>query len=141
MSFHTRIKNRRTALFSSHEAFAHELETTYGLKVSWQAIQQWEKENGTAPNRSRMPAVVKALKTTSEWLLYGTGPEVAGEEETSPPVVTLAPASGPPWWVNAEAYQLLEFYHLADADGRERITRFAKLQADANARSVVGNKG
>lgn len=38
---------------------------------AWQTVQQWEKEEGTAPKRERLAAVAKALRTTPEFLLFG----------------------------------------------------------------------
>jgi len=52
---------------NSHQALADL------LKVSWQTVQLWEKEGGTAPNRSRLPLVAKALNVSAEWLLSGNG--------------------------------------------------------------------
>lgn len=40
---------------------------------AWQTVQQWEKEGGTAPKRSRLKAVADALQTTPEFLTYGPG--------------------------------------------------------------------
>lgn len=46
-----------------------ELATKIGVR--WQTVQQWEKSNGTAPNRKRMPAVAKALGLSQEYLVSG----------------------------------------------------------------------
>lgn len=40
--------------------------------VTWQTVQQWEKDGGTAPNRSRIDAVAAALGVSAEWLRTGT---------------------------------------------------------------------
>lgn len=67
MSINKRIKERRLALgLSSHKALA-EL-----VGVTWQTVQQWEKEGGTAPNRSRIDAVAAALGVSAEWLRTGS---------------------------------------------------------------------
>lgn len=38
---------------------------------AWQTIQQWEREDGTAPKRERLKAVAEALQTSEGWLLFG----------------------------------------------------------------------
>lgn len=71
MSINRRIKERRLAMgFSSHQALAD------AIGVSWQTVQQWEKEDGTAPNRSRIDSVAKALGVSAEWLRSGSGETV-----------------------------------------------------------------
>lgn len=69
MSIHQRIKQRRTDLQLSMEELAKRVDVK-----SWQTIQQWEKEGGTAPKRTRLAAVASALGTSVEWLLYGETP-------------------------------------------------------------------
>jgi transcriptional regulator with XRE-family HTH domain len=140
MSFHTRIKNRRTALFPSQEAFAHALEVNYGLKVSWQSVQQWEREGGTAPNRSRMPAVVAALKTTPEWLLYGTGDE-AVEGQSQPQHLKLSAPIGPPPWIDAEAYRLLDLYYALNERKRGEVLRFIEGLRSKGGSTAASGEG
>lgn len=48
---------------------------------SWQTVQQWERDDGTAPKRARLASVAEALDTTPEFLLYGPG-ELADFSET-----------------------------------------------------------
>jgi transcriptional regulator with XRE-family HTH domain len=68
MSIHSRIKERRIAMgFKSHQALADK------IGVSWQTVQLWEKEGGTAPNRKRLDAVADALGVPAEWLRSGSG--------------------------------------------------------------------
>lgn len=62
---HTRIKRLREARQMSLEALAKE------VGVSWQAAQQWEKPDGTAPKRLRLSRVAEVLKTTTGYLLNG----------------------------------------------------------------------
>lgn len=70
MSIHSRIKQRRLELgLTSHSALAAL------VGVSWQTVQLWEKEGGTAPNRSRLPVVAKALGVSQEWLTSGDEPQ------------------------------------------------------------------
>lgn len=66
MSIHSRIKERRLALgMTSHQALAER------LGVSWQTVQLWEKEGGTAPNRNRIDKVAQELGVTTAWLMNG----------------------------------------------------------------------
>lgn len=76
MSIHERIKQRRNELKLSMEELAKRVEVK-----SWQTIQQWEKEGGTAPKRTRLAAVAAALGTSVEWLLYGE--TLANQEQQS----------------------------------------------------------
>lgn len=62
---HARIKRLREAQSLSLEALAKK------AGVSWQAAQQWEKPNGTAPKRARLAKVAEALKTTAGYLMSG----------------------------------------------------------------------
>lgn len=39
--------------------------------VSWQTVQQWESEDGTAPNRNRQPKVAEALEVSVPYLVTG----------------------------------------------------------------------
>lgn len=76
MNIHRRIKEQRTKLGLTMEAVG-EL-----VGVVWQTVQQWEKEDGgggTAPKRERLKRVAAALKTTPEYLLFGTSPGAPAE--------------------------------------------------------------
>lgn len=57
------IKAGRLAKGWSMEAFAAAISEAEGATkpLSWQTIQQWEKENGTAPKRKRLEIVAKLL--------------------------------------------------------------------------------
>lgn len=141
MSFHTRIKNRRIALFPSQEAFAHELEMSYGIKVKWQSVQQWEKDGGTAPNRSRMPAVAAALNTTPEWLLYGTGDEVVVSQPGPSRLRAVSASTPSPKWMNPEAYKLLDLYYSLDSEDRAEVMNTAvELHRGKSSGSGAANK-
>jgi transcriptional regulator with XRE-family HTH domain len=85
-SIHSRIRERRKALGLSQEALAEMVGVTY------QSVQQWEREpvetddaqvQSTAPKRTRLEKVAKALKCTPEWLLTGatTSPDEVDPEE------------------------------------------------------------
>lgn len=68
MNIHRRIRERRTELGLSMEALA----ALVGVRA-WQTVQQWEREDGgTAPKRERLQQVAKALRTTPEYLLFGS---------------------------------------------------------------------
>ena len=65
-TINSRIKQRREALGLSMQQLADLVRVS-----AWQTVQQWEKEGGTAPKRSRLEAVASALQTRPEVLLYG----------------------------------------------------------------------
>lgn len=67
-TIHTRIKQRREELGMSMKELAEKVGVS-----AWQTVQQWEKEGGTAPKRSRLQAVADALETSPEHLTYGPG--------------------------------------------------------------------
>lgn len=74
MSIHKAIKTRREALGWSHQRLADEVSNREGRakKLSWQAVQQWEKEDdddGTAPSRNRLRHVADALGMSVSELL------------------------------------------------------------------------
>lgn len=62
---HSRIKALRIARTMSMQALAE------AVGVSWQTVQQWEKPDGTAPKRTRLAKVAKALRTTVTFLNEG----------------------------------------------------------------------
>lgn len=74
-TIHGRIRERREALGLSQQRLAELLE------VSYQTIQQWEREPGTradgteiqstAPKRARLAQVAAILGVTPEWLMTG----------------------------------------------------------------------
>lgn len=68
-SIHQRIERLRKAARMTQEALAKALGVTY------QSVQQWEKEGGTAPSRKRLNQVAEVLGTTAAYLLHGTSPE------------------------------------------------------------------
>lgn len=80
MSIHSEIKRRREAKGWSQQRLADEVSKAEGLKknLTWQAVQQWEREpsaeNGksTAPRRSRLEIVAHLLDAqTVDELLQG----------------------------------------------------------------------
>ncbi|AYR26904.1 helix-turn-helix domain-containing protein [Herbaspirillum rubrisubalbicans] len=76
MSIHARIKQLREARGMSMLTLAD----LVGVSA-WQTVQQWEKEDGTAPKRERLAAVAAALQTTPEYLLFGDGGSSASTRE------------------------------------------------------------
>jgi transcriptional regulator with XRE-family HTH domain len=139
MSIHVRIKQRRTALFPSQEAFARELDLNYGMKVAWQSVQQWEKEDGTAPTRRRMPSVAAALKTTPEWLLYGTGVEDVTDADKPQQLKAVAPP--PPKWMDEEAFRLLDLYYSLNERKRGEVRRLLEgIRPEDSARAAGGER-
>jgi transcriptional regulator with XRE-family HTH domain len=118
MSIHSRIKNRRLKMgLSSHKALADL------CGVSWQTVQLWEKEGGTAPKRDRIEAVAKALGVTSEWLL--TGQEIAGAQP-SDEKATVTEQQMQLHYITAEEAQLLELFRLSNPRGQEAILLTAR---------------
>lgn len=63
MSIHKRLKELRADKNKSLQEVAD------GIGVSWQTVQQWEKEDGTAPKRTRLEAVAKYYGVSSNYLL------------------------------------------------------------------------
>lgn len=72
-SIHQRIKRLRVAKGLSQEGLAEI------LGVKYQSVQEWERENGTAPSRKRQADVAEALGVKIEELLLGTAR--AGENQ------------------------------------------------------------
>lgn len=89
-TIHTRIKQRREALGMSMKTLAEMVGVS-----AWQTVQQWEREDGTAPKRDRLESVANALQTTPEELLFGSdAPESKGgqlDPKMSLPVANLSP--------------------------------------------------
>lgn len=67
VSIHKLIREGREALGLTHEEFGKLCGVSRG------AVQQWEKEGGLAPNRSRQPKVAAVLSLTTEELMSGRG--------------------------------------------------------------------
>jgi transcriptional regulator with XRE-family HTH domain len=141
MSIHSRIKERRVELgFSSHKAFAD------AVGVSWQTVQQWEKEGGTAPNRSRIEKVALVLKTTPEWLLQGVGraaldapadaPGTAGSDQ----LMLVAERNNETWLerLTAEELRLVQAYRDLDkdADRQTMLLTQARLLVSDHKRGI-----
>jgi SOS-response transcriptional repressor LexA len=76
MNIHQRIKARRLELQMSMQELAEKVGVS-----SWQTVQQWEKDGGTAPKRERLDAVATALKVSKEWLSFGQGEPATKQSE------------------------------------------------------------
>jgi len=132
MSIHTRIKERRLALgMKSHQALADR------LGVSWQTVQLWEKDGGTAPNRNRLPAVAAVLETTPEWLVYGDQKGLAAVPDGGK---TGYASPARMQWVSDEEYDLLSLYRTTDAEGRSKIMATAETMPRVLLPFAVGNE-
>ncbi len=81
MNIHHRIKTLRKNKGLSMQALGKL------VGVEWQAVQLWEKEGGTAPKRTRLEAVAKALETTTDYLINGVTHQgkVTELREAAPP--------------------------------------------------------
>lgn len=134
MNIHQRIKQRRQDLgYASHLAFAQ------AVGVSWQTVQQWEKEGGTAPNRSRIGKVAAALETTPEWLLYGTQSERNEAPTAANDSLRTTPPAPP--WMAPDAYRLLTLYYEADDRDRAQILQTAELLVRGGSAEAASDSG
>ena len=75
MSIHSKIKEGRVALGESEETFGKRFGVSRGT------VQQWEREGGTAPKRTRMAEVSEALNLTINKLVgddanIASGPDI-----------------------------------------------------------------
>lgn len=77
MSIHRLIREGRERLGLTEQQFAE------AVGVTRSAVQQWEREGGTAPNRKKQPDVARVLGLTVAQLMSGesntaTGPDIRG---------------------------------------------------------------
>lgn len=70
MKIGDRVKLRRLELGLSQEDLAEE------IGISYQSIGQWESGK-TAPRQNKLPVLALTLKTTQEWLQFGSGEKIA----------------------------------------------------------------
>ena len=118
--------------FSSHKALADK------LGVSWQTVQLWEKDGGTAPKRNRLDAVADALGVTAEWLRSGHGEKAPLGQEASEEVRSGVQNAGQGNHDLRDAMKLLADFARATPAGRSFILRMA---ADAADKDDVGDTG
>ena len=84
MSIHARIKEGRLRLKLTEQQFADQVGVTRA------AVQQWERENGTAPRRSKQEKVAEVLGISVAELVTGVA---APESEVAALPTTRLPAS------------------------------------------------
>lgn len=87
-----------------------------------------------------MPAVVAALKTTSEWLLYGTGAEIVDDQGASQQPTVIAQVH-PPKWMDGDAFALLEIYYSLNERQRGDVLRYVEIMRSKGGASATSNKG
>lgn len=131
MSIHTRIKQKRLECgFSSHQALAHE------VGVSWQTVQLWEKEGGTAPNRNRIKKVAEVLGTTPEWLMNGSGEETAPSAAAARSERTTFTLQ----WVSEDEAELLSAYRAKTDGGKNTMLVMAEALPNADHANGADHK-
>ena len=145
MSIHRRIRERRLALgMSSHKALADL------VGVSWQTVQLWEKEGGTAPNRNRINKVAEVLDCTPEWLTTGRADIHPADEEMLKahheemvragleqfePVERMALH-----YISPREERLLEHFRLSFEEGKEKIEIAASTTKKRSLAAAVWHK-
>ena len=84
MSIHQNIKTRRELKQWSQARLAEEVSRleSRSKPLSWQTVQQWEREQGTQPSSKRLQFVAKALDCSASELVGETAP-VAREPDTA----------------------------------------------------------
>lgn len=114
MSIHSTIRNGRARLGLTEQQFA------VRVGVSRGAVQQWEKEGGTAPTRKNQPAVADLLGITVAELMADSASETDKRIESS-----LTPILA---WDHEEDLPQGEYVfiprldiHLSAGNGREQI--------------------
>lgn len=134
MSIHQRIKERRIAMgFSSHKALGE------AVGVTWQTIQQWEKEGGTAPNRNRIEKVAEVLKVTPEYLLRGgdapgdAAKAMEAADKRTAEIYKLQPVN------DREAY-LLHLFRRTDARGKDDMIIHGERLPDVFRPDIADNQ-
>lgn len=81
MSIHSEIKRLRELRQMSQQDLADAISRLEGLAkpLAWQTVQQWEREGGTAPKRTRLKFVAQALGTNVTSLVSGGSHAIAEE--------------------------------------------------------------
>lgn len=125
MSIHKTIREGRARLKMTEEQFAQ------ACGVTRAAVQQWEREGGTAPNRKKQPTVAKVLGLTVAQLMSGeanteAGPEIRG----AVPLLSE---------VQAGSYKMhVDNFHPGDG-GSELVTTSVPVQRYTFALRVTGD--
>lgn len=102
MSVHRVIREGRKRLGLSEQKFAELVGVTRG------SVQQWEKEGGTAPNRSKQAMVAKALGISVAHLMSGLSNVDAAETAGDVPLISWVQAGD---WADA-----VDTFHPGEAE-------------------------
>lgn len=121
MSIHQLIRDGRKRLGMTESQFADAVGVTRG------AVQQWEKEGGTAPKRSHQPAVAKLLGVSVAELM-------GGRVEASLPAITATAATTTPQSIHSVLRQLSTLLDGCDDFHRETIRNALARLVDQPAR-------
>jgi DNA-binding XRE family transcriptional regulator len=131
MSIHQRIKQKRIERgYHSQEALAK------AVGVVWQTVQQWENEDGTAPNRNRIKKVAEVLGTTPEWLMTGAGEDSGPGLRESP---NERQSSNLQWVSEDEAALLSEYRRLAQS-GKNSLLVMARALPSSDSATIADHK-
>lgn len=119
-SIHQRINRLRVAKRMTLEDIAKR------VGVSWQTVQQWEREDGTAPNRGRQQAVADALGISVAYLLTGSG-TTGAEPVPADNAYDLSTQESAP----CEVREVAAAYAVAPDEVKSAIRLFLRLSANA----------
>jgi len=121
MSIHSEIKRLRLLKGWSHRQLAEAVSAAEHLNpgLSWQTVQQWEREpkegaaaKSTAPKRKRLEIVAHVLGTTPEALMSGHAPSQS----------TTAAR-------DADEGMLLAYYRMLDPEARKGVLHMVQETA------------
>lgn len=90
-SIHQRIKRLRAAAGLSQQELAKRISERSGKAITYQSVQEWEKEGGTAPSRKRQADAASVLGVSVQELMTGEGRHVAREPGAEYQDLELAP--------------------------------------------------
>ena len=134
MSIHSRIKSRRTRLGLTEQQLADRVGVTRA------AVQQWEREGGTAPRRSLQDRVAKALEITVAELLGVYEPpqsaKISTREQDSP--TYQINHAWPFTHVTKAQWDSLSQYAKGEIEGR--ILEMARHASGASSRNEKSQK-
>ena len=109
-SIHYRIKRLRAAKNMTLEELAAR------VGVSYQTVQQWEREDGTAPKRARQEAVADALGVSVAYLVTGVDTTEVGRHDTKKPYLVGREVENA-----AEIQELIAAYESAPGEVKQTI--------------------
>lgn len=118
-TIHGRIKRLREARKWSKAQLAREVsEVLGGEELTYQAVQQWEREGGTAPTRKRLAAVAKVLGVTPSELSHGPAeppkPDLSSTDDTSESLKEFG-----------------RYWHMLDVELQQHLLGIAKRAAES----------